>query len=301
VVCLGGGCWLCQPWEIKTINKRFLILILFFLFACDSARVQDAAPRYRAYLPIVVGRPKTSPIIGVWIDGAVSSQVAYVDPGGLVEISTRYNGVKEAQKIQALGHPIIIGVHSEDPEQYRLWASLKPEYIEVLSNGFLNEPEVYMTPDQYASLLRSVYPIVKSISPTTIILAGALISPPNGWFERVYRIAPYSFDAVSFHHYVMWKDISTTALCQNAKYLRQYGKPVFLTETAVRCQKDCGNDFYSGQVAYYKAVISSGCVDMFGWYTIYGNGWDNTDMVFGSPRPVWYEYRRQGTYEKRYP
>jgi hypothetical protein len=157
----------------------------------------------------------------------------------------------------------------------------------------LNEPEVYLSAREYANLLNTVYPVIKQVSPNTIIIAGALMRPDNGWWELVNTFAPNSYDAISFHYYHRWPYVSISDTCKQAEYLAQFSDNVYLTETAIRCSGNCDAIFLQGQVSYFQSLYTSNCIDMFSWYTLANNYWDNTDMIYDSiKRPAWYEYER---------
>ena len=286
------------------MNGYIRILIAWLLGACS---ITSYFPQslHHTYIPMLENRhgpQRQRPIVGVWIDGPIGGRDRWLAEQSVVEVSTRYNDLPAVVQLQ-INHRVIVGVHSQDPEVYRSWASIRPAYIEVLSDGFYNEPEMYMTPGEYAGLLRAVYPIIKGMatgSHRTMVIAGALIHPSSGWWAQVQALAGQSYDVVSFHHYVHWPNVDTAEMCQQARYLRQLqtatglqsAAPVYLTETAVRCSGACEGDFEAGQVAWFYGVLNSGCVDLVGWYTLANNGWENTDMVqWDAPRPVWYEYQ----------
>ena len=192
--------------------------------------------------------------------------------------------------------------------------------------GDPNDP--YYGGGYYAQVLKQVYPKMKTANPDAQVLVGGLlmdcdpVNPPAGknctmskYLEGILANGGRDyFDAVSFHSYDYYEgDIgkysnanwhsawNTTGPTVTAKvsYLRnllsQYaasGKPLFLTEVALLCQKsesECASGRFQRTKAHfvaqaYAVAIEQG-VQAAIWYHQY-NMWNNTGFMDVDDDPI---------------
>jgi len=173
----------------------------------------------------------------------------------------------------------------------------------------------------YAQILGVVYPIVKAHHPSVVVLGGALmlgetqhkftedflaytIASPITKYNQSYPVpAPklsltssiHPFDGVSYHAYITYPSTNFDYVFGKADYLATLtDKQLWVTETALLCQTDCGTTFKNSQTNYlthvYSNAYSHGLNGLL-WYSLANNGWLNSDLVAKDvKKPVWYEY-----------
>lgn len=66
----------------------------------------------------------------------------------------------------------------------------------------VNEPNFSMKPEEYAALLKQVYPLIKELDPQAQVLGPAVCGIQLGWHEALFQAgAGPSLDAISIHDY----------------------------------------------------------------------------------------------------
>ena len=66
----------------------------------------------------------------------------------------------------------------------------------------VNEPNFSMKPEEYAALLKQVYPLIKELDPQAQVLGPAVCGIQLGWHEALFRAGAGPFlDAISIHDY----------------------------------------------------------------------------------------------------
>jgi hypothetical protein len=97
---------------------------------------------------------------------------------------------------------------------------------------------------------------------------------------------------ISFHYYAWLPEV--TGVQQRIEFIRRYySGPLWLSETSMVCEVNCGAEFEQAQDEYLRMVYALP-LDYILWYTGAPNGWRHSDLVRldGTPRPAWYTYSR---------
>jgi hypothetical protein len=116
----------------------------------------------------------------------------------------------------------------------------------------VNEPDLRMTPQQYITILKKVYPLIKQLDPNAQVLAPAISSVNLNWLRSFYDLGGKNYcDALTVHDYEGNESIDPgywrTKFGALRQLMAQYGdadKPVWQTERAIPAVR--ANTFQGG-------------------------------------------------------
>lgn len=154
-------------------------------------------------------------------------------------------------------------------------------------------------PEDYAELVKAVYPAIKRGNPDAYVVAGALSQIDTKFTEAVFRAGalPY-MDAWSVHPYITPRTAKQADLWRNLMDVQlmsqRYGKsvPIWITETGYPTHTEGVTEAFQADVLaqlYIEASAYSGMVPVFGWYW-FGPDGDNEELNedrFGLVRHDW--------------
>lgn len=153
--------------------------------------------------------------------------------------------------------------------------------------------EPYYGGGHYRQVLDAVYPAVKSINPDALVLAGALTLPcpgtcPMGTYIEGWGDSP-NYDAISFHFYAWYSD--TNLLNQSIEYLSKWGRPLWLTESAVTSYV-CDAAQEQRSVDWARTLRSEWRLAAVTWFQLTPAGWKCTDLLRSdwTRKPVYKEW-----------
>jgi len=141
-------------------------------------------------------------------------------------------------------------------------------------------------PEDYARLLKAVYPAIKEINPNATVIGCSTAGVDLGWIERVFEAGGYDYmDAVSIHPYSWPRGPEESGYLRNLQLLldlmKRYGevKPIWVTEIGwpTHTATNGVSEIKSGAFAVraYVLTLASGFpVDMFNWYNLQDKGTD---------------------------
>jgi len=148
----------------------------------------------------------------------------------------------------------------------------------------------------YGEFVDYVYNIVHAYHPSVYIMAGATLLDPFSkkaeFTEGMLSTQP-NYDVYSIHSYLTYPKMDYKQVLRQLDFLRRYGvdKPIWITETSLLCDGDCGGSFEKAQADYAHYIFNLDLVDHVLWYTLYGNGWRNSDLAYARmKKPAWYVY-----------
>lgn len=255
----------------------------------------------------------------------------WVTPGGVVYHALRWHdiesvrGVYDWQSLPFAGYKLILDIKTSpawaiDPGR-KICSAPKPEYYPDLARFILaaieqyhpvavslwNEPDVPESlapysefygcidnPVDYSDMTMAVYDALTGRVP---LVAGefALDNIPSDYAADFISRTAGHFDILSFHSYSWTPD--TGRVSDRITWLRQYySGPLWLSETSMLCEVNCGDEFEQQQDEYLRAVYALP-LDFMLWYTGWCNTWRNSDttkLVDGvcQPKSVWYTYSK---------
>ena len=169
--------------------------------------------------------------------------------------------------------------------------------------SFWNEPEMdaetsaslqyccgCLGAEEYRSALNYLYNNVQLNG--TKFIAGELLVDKT-WVDLFFS-APVMADAISFHHYNYYYDLTTLNLQITKDYLeRKTELPLWLTETSLLCLDHCTDSWRKTQSYWLDQVNTVGFEKIF-WYSQNNVGWRSCNMVnefTGIYYPAWYTFR----------
>jgi hypothetical protein len=144
---------------------------------------------------------------------------------------------------------------------------------------------------------------VKAIDERVQVLGGALLmgtphTLPAFWQGAIEAGVYDSLDGVSYHNYSGWPNNNWGAVFEKAQTLRATTDlPLWITETSLLCDDNCGAEFEADQAAYLRYVLNNATdhgIDTVIWFMAGYNGWRQSDLVRAddTPKPVFYEYEK---------
>lgn len=141
-------------------------------------------------------------------------------------------------------------------------------------------------PEDYARLLKAVYPAIKEVNPDAFIVGCCTAGTDLGWIKRVFDAGGYDYmDAVSIHPYCYPTSPDEGGIVKNIELTRelmlQYGeeKPIWLTEVGWPTQEDQRgvSEIVSGAYAVrLHALGMAAGADKIFWYDLQDDGTDRT-------------------------
>ena len=310
------------------MSKRISTISLMLLLLCVTTSAK-ADELHMVFLPIVID---TTPNMGahVWstrhVPVLAPGSIAYVPVYPDNAMYTYHDNVMPL----LMGRPVVLGFRNwtgepeclpPPPDEYDDWAAwvatTTQDYIAdghtIIAVEVWNEPEpadgghywgcwgnTEEAGAQYAELVREVY---QRIGGQVDVIGGALMfytlpEPPPFWIGAIGGGVDDYLDGVSYHNYSGWPTNNWETVFDKADILRQYtDKPLWVTETSLMCDNDCGEQFEHDQAAYLDYVMNGASahgIEAVMWFMAGYNNWRNTDLVREdySFKPVFYEYEK---------
>jgi hypothetical protein len=251
----------------------------------------------------------------------------WVTPGGVVYYALRWSevertrGVYDWQSLPFDGYKLILDIKTSPTWAIdagrKICSAPKPEYYPDLARfvvaavehyqpiavSLWNEPDVpellagypeffgcIDNPVDYSDMVMTVYDALAGRVP---LIAGefAMIELPSNYVADFISRTAGHFDILSFHSYAWMPE--TAGVEQRIEFIRRYyAGPLWLSETSMLCEVNCGAEFETMQEEYLRMVYALP-LDYILWYTGAANGWRNSDLIRldGTPRLAWYTYR----------
>ena len=251
--------------------------------------------------------------VGVQIEAGAGGAIAWAAPGSWIKYNPAWGGdmaLYDREIAGFAGHPLLLNLRNSPPE-YRLsawecgpvdctawaaWAISMIDRYQPAAVEVWNEPDIppspgythlfgcWTDPAAYGKFAADVCDIIEAQRPEVVTLAGALAFPNWGRY-----IEPGHCNGLSFHYYARYSvplQNDRDHLLSTIAQLQSYGHTnLWITETSL-----LNDSVGEKQADWFRFVRSLGIP--FFWYTLGGNGWEQSDMVQGGiPRPVWYEYQ----------
>jgi len=278
-----------------------------------------AAP-FTQYFPIVLYHAP----FGAQIEGRVKTFESRLAENRVYQWSLKWRdwstsrALYEENAATLAGHPQIITIKVV-PEEYRLWPGFvgspprkdaypelakfvqeivyrfNPETIELFNEpnvlvsdafapecfGAWVEDDWYGGGKRYGECVKYVYEHVTGAR----LLAGALMMHPNSMtFLKGALAAGMRPDGISYHTYIRHES-EFGKFIENARAIRQLTNlPLTLTETSVLGDGSPAHIQRKIDYLYYLRDNAAGYVNGWNWYTIGGNGWEDSDL---DPQTVW--------------
>jgi len=208
-------------------------------------------------------------------------------PAWALEPGRKICAAPKSEYYPDLARFVLTAVEQYQPAAVSLWN--EPDVPELLANypeqyGCIDDPAVY------SDMVIAVYDALAGRVP---LIAGefAMIELPSSYVANFITRTAGHYDVLSFHYHAWMPE--TVGVEQRIEFIRRYyAGPLWLSETSMVCEVDCGAEFETMQEEYLRLVYSTP-LDYILWYTGAPNGWRNSDLIRldGTPRPAWYTYR----------
>lgn len=148
----------------------------------------------------------------------------------------------------------------------------------------------------YGQCLETVYAMVHEVYPGVRIIAGALIGaePSSLQFLDGALEGGLQCDAVSYHKYISIGGDFNAAFRFGLAVAQRTPKSQVLSETSVTA-KDGSPELRRAQaeyLTYLRENYQNSCIDVMQWYTLAGNGWMNSDLIYDGQTSAAYEVWR---------